>query len=138
MFGPHDNLVDNLAGTEGDAYVNATATQTGDEVALTGGAVLILVHVHTATTADATHFFTFSVTQATASGGTFSAADSSQYKTNLWDMIINATTETGVKIFQFIPVAGYDYIKVIATETGTSDITYSVIVLQGDIHAPVS
>ena len=138
MFGPHDNLVHNLKGTEGDAYVNATATATGDAVALTGGAVLIFVHVHAAGTADADNYFTFTVTQCTTSGGTYTAADAGQYVTNLWDRVINATTETGVWCFQFIPKATYDYIKVVATETSTADITYSVNVVQGDIHAPVS
>lgn len=135
---PYTDIVHDLKGTEADAYVNATATQTGDEVALKGGAVLVVVHVHAAGTADATHNFTFSVNQATASGGSFSAADSTQYVTNLWDMKINATTETGVWIFQFIPVATYDYIKVIATEAGTADITYSASVIQSDVHLPTS
>lgn len=138
MFGPHDNLVHNLKGLVGDARQQATATTTGDEVALTGGAVLIAVYVDTIGTADATHYFTFSVTQATASGGSFVAADAAQYKTNLWDRIINATTETGLFMFQFIPKATYDYIKVIGTETGTADVTFSVFVIQGDIHAPVT
>lgn len=135
---PYNDIVHDLKGTEADAYVQATATQTGDEVALKGGAVLVVVHVHAAATADADNYFTFTVNQATATGGSFSAAASTQYVTHLWDRVINATTETGVWIFQFIPVATYDYIKVIATETSTADITYSVSVIQSDVHLPTS
>lgn len=137
-FGQYDNLVHNLKGSVADAYAQVTATATGDEIQLTGGAVLFIVHVHAVGAADASNYLLFTVNQATASGGTFAAADSSQYVTNLWDRYINATTETGVKIFQFIPAATYDYVKLIATETGTADVTYSAVCLQGDLHAPVS
>ena len=137
MLGQYDNIVQNFDYHIADERVNATATTTGDEVQLAGGPILVMVYLDTVTTADATHYFTFSVTQSTATGGTFAAADSSQYLVaDSWDLIINATTEVGLKVFQFIPVAGYDFIKVVATETGTGDITYSAFVIQGGIHQP--
>jgi hypothetical protein len=118
-----------------------TATKTGDEVDLTNaieGSVMIVVNIGAVTTADATHYFTFTVTEASATGGSFSAADSTQYSTkDSWDRIVNATSEANaVKVFNFIP--SEPFIKVVATETGTAQALFGATVLFKKRHQPAS
>lgn len=132
-FGAHDDLVHNFDLERAIDPASYTATKTGEEIALSGGPVLVLVTVGAVAAADAENYVTFTVEQATATGGDFSAADSSQYKVaDSWDRLINATTEgNAVYAFQFIPAATYDYIKVVGTETGTTEAIYDVTVIQG-------
>lgn len=119
-----------------------TATTTGSEVSLVGvkDNVLILVDVGAISAADSSNYVTFTVTQATASGGSFSAAASGQYDTvDSWDRILNATTEgSAVYAMNFKPAKGYDYIKVVATETGTFNGIFGAHVLVDGRHQPES
>jgi hypothetical protein len=120
------------------AYADRTATITGSEVNITGAKeVLVLVYVVSNTTSDASNLFTFTVTEASATGGSFSAAASTAYDpVDSWDRLINATTETGLYAFNFKPTQ--PYIKVVATETGTAQVAFSAHVLITGIHQPES
>ena len=138
---PYKNYAQNFDYAVADAYVNATSTQTGDEVdaSANNGVITFIIHVHAIGTADGSNYFTFTVNQATSSGGTYAAANSNQYLTvDSWDRILNATTETGIKVLQFFPARNNPYLKLIATETGTADITYSAICLFDSKHQPAS
>lgn len=139
-FGVYDDIGSNLIPSISIAHAQKTSTATGSEVQLTGGPVWIMIDITAIGAADATHFFTFTITQAIATGGSFSAATAAtQYKVKgSWDRIINATTETGIETFQFIPKATYDFIKVVATESagGSADVTMVAYVIQGGITQP--
>jgi len=114
------------------AHAQITATTTGSEVDCTGAKeVTIAVYVSANTTSDSTNYVTFTVTNSDATGGTFDAVSSDQYDpVNSWDRVLNATTETGWFVFNFHLTPGHPFIKVVGTETGTTDITYSAHVIE--------
>ena len=115
-----------------------TATIEGGEVDCTLCPVncLVRVTVGAAAIADASKLFTFTIEQATATGGTFSAADAAQYdfvppagSSTDWDGIINATTEADeVYSFNFRMKRTYDFLKVVATETGAAQIIFGATI----------
>ena len=114
----------NIERAQSIAPAAITATTTGEEVDLSGVLdCMILVDVGVISAADANNYMTFTVTQATATGGSFSAADSAQYGAiDSWDLVLNATTEgSQTYAFNFFPKADYPIIKVVATETSTFD-----------------
>lgn len=123
--------------------VDHTATVTGEEISLVGvldPLVAVAVDVGAVAIADASNYFTFTVTQATATGGTFVAADSVQYDpVDDWDRIINATTEGSTYyVFNFRLKPNYDFIKVVATETATAQATFGAVVWKKKRHNPAS
>lgn len=135
--GQYDNLVNNQSITASIAHAQITATTTGSAVTIVGGPILIGVYVSAISAADASNYQTFTITQSN-DGSTYSAATAASQYVGSWDRLINATTETGWNYFQFIPSAGYYSIKVVATETATTDITFSAHVQQGEIHQPIT
>ena len=116
------------------APADHTATVTGEEVDARKcpRRAVVRVSVGIATIADASKFFTFKVTQCATSGGTFTDADAGQYdfvaptgSTTAWDGILNATTEGSADYsFNFDMKRTYDYLKVVATETGAAQILF--------------
>ena len=118
-----------------------TATVTGGEVSMVGKGqeVMIVIPKGAVATADGSNYFTFTVTQATASGGSFVAADSNQYDWVEGDGVINATTEeNGVMTANFRLKRGYDYLKIVATETGTAEAIFGALFLKPGRHNPVA
>ena len=121
------------------APADHTATVTGSEVDCRKcpKRCVIQVTVGTATLADASNFFTFTVTQCATSGGTFTDADAGQYdfvaptgSTTAWDGILNATTEgSAVYSFNFNMKRTYDYLKVVATETATAQVIFGANII---------
>jgi hypothetical protein len=135
----------NFGITAGWTLGQKTATTTGSEIDITfANKVVVAINVTAIGAADASNLLTFSCTQATATGGTFSAAASAQLVNKrlaagtAWDLLINATTETGWHYFDFIPAAGYDFFKVVATETGTADVTCEVLCMVEKMNLPAT
>lgn len=125
------------------AAAQYTATATGDEVDMLGfESATILVYPSAIATADASNLVTFTLTEATTTGGTFTAVDSGDYiSSGGWDRLLNATGEAAdVYIFGYKrSVVSKRFIKVVGTETGTTDATYSAVVVLGHpIKAPIS
>lgn len=121
------------------ASASITATTTGSEIDLQGAIdVKVLIPVGIVTTADATHYFTFTVTQCATSGGSFTAAATTQYHVaDSWDRVINATTEgSALYAFQFKPTKRY--MKVVATETSTGQAIFGAYVEFTKRHEPGS
>ena len=118
-----------------------TATETGDEVSVVGKGqeVMIVIPIGAVAAADASNRFTFTVTQATSSGGSFTAADSGQYDWIEGDGYINATTEAdSVMTCNFYLKPTYDFLKIVATENGTADAIFGALFLKPGRHNPVA
>lgn len=119
-----------------------TATTIGSEVGVVGKGphtVLLVVAIGAVASADASNYQTFTVNQCTESGGTFVAADADQYDWVEGDGIINATTEAdSVMTLNFRLKPGYDYLKAIATETGTTEAIFGAVFLKPGRHNPVA
>ncbi len=138
-FGQNDNIVNNLDYAISIAHAQYTTTQTGAETTLLGGPVLVMLYVSAIAAADSTNFITFKVLQSDDGFSSSEDADSSQYLAgDSWDLVLNATGETGIHVFQYIPKPSYYSIKVVGTVTLTVDVTYSVFVIQGAIHQPAT
>jgi len=121
------------------AGASITATTTGDAIDLNGITdVMVLVSVGAVATADASNYQTFTVTECATAAGTYVAAGTSQYSTSdSWDRIINATTEENdIYAFNFFPTERY--IRVVATETGTTEAIFSANVIKYGRHQPES
>jgi hypothetical protein len=118
-----------------------TATKTGDEIDLSDavdGSVWVVVNVGAVTTADATNLFTFTVTSASATGGSFSPEDSTAYTTvNSWDRLINATTEENTS-YAFNLAHTNPFVKVVATETGAAEAIFGATVYYEKRHGPAN
>jgi hypothetical protein len=118
-----------------------TATKTGSEVDISqsvDGSVWVVVNVGATATADGSNLFTFTVTSATASGGSFSAEASTAYDAvDSWDRIINATGEANTSYaFNLHPTK--PYIKVVATATGSPSVIFDSVVLFQKRHGPAN
>ena len=138
---PFKDLARNFDYSQSIDPASYTATKTGDEVDLTSvDSALVVVNIGAVATADASNLFTFTLTQATASGGTFAAADSGQYDVvDSWDRLINATAEANdVKAFNFRPAKAKPYVKVVATETGTASAIFGATVIFTKTRQPAS
>jgi hypothetical protein len=119
------------------------STVTGSEVDVTDAAtmVTIVVNVGSVSAGDGSNYNTFTVTQATATGGSFGAPDADQYDlVNSWDGKINATGEANtIYLCNFRLKAGYPFIKVVMTKTGTQTIVYSATVFwEGNVKPTYS
>lgn len=104
-----------------------TATVTGAAVNIygCGPSVGIVIRTGTISAADGSNFMTFTVLQGTTDAAA-DAVDSSQYDAaNGWDKVINATTEGNATYrINFIVKPEYDWLKIVATETGTFNGTF--------------
>ena len=122
------------------ASASITATTTGNYVDILGAdRVLIQIPVGVVSTADASNYITFTVTDGTTTTAGDAVATTQYIAADSWDMTINATTEgSAMYAFEFIPTPGKRYIKVVGTETGTTSAIYGAYVTFSKIHQPAS
>ena len=117
-----------------------TSTQTGTSVDVMGyNEALIIIPIGAVAIADASNFFTFSLTES-ADNSSFTAVASTDIvvESDDWDMIINATAEANaIKAFSWKrSVAGSRYIKVVATETLTAQAIFGAYVFLSGGNKP--
>jgi len=99
-----------------------TATSTGEIVSIAGiyGTGLVIAHMGAVAAADATNYFTFSLTESATTGGSYTA-NTTLAGVGGADLLINSTAEANtVKLMTFTPSRTKDWVKVVATETGTA------------------
>lgn len=124
--------------------VDRTATVTGSEVDITGhtGSLLVAVSVGAVAIADASNYFTFSMTEdnGTGTGGTFTAVPAAQLVAmDSWDKAINAVGEANsVYLLQLTPSEDTNIVKGVFTETGTAQATFDAVLLFPKQHQPSS
>lgn len=113
---------------------NITTTTTSDSVDAFGyNSLTFAIHVPTVTTVTAgTNYFTFTVT-GSANNSDFTALDSDDYIVGSWDRMIDASGEAGAwyQIGVVPSTNTYRYFKLVATETGTADITIAAVAILG-------
>jgi len=121
-------------------YAQITASKTGDVIIDTQGYddIFFIVHVHAATTADADHYFTMKMQEgdAAALGDAALVADGTTYPNRYFgespsDRALDLTTQAdgfivfGVRLHK-------RYVRLMAIETGTSDVTISAVAVLGN------
>ncbi len=119
-----------------------TATTTGSAVSTEGcRSLTVIIPVGAVATADASNLVTFTVTES-VDDSAYTALDSGDYisvipngGSAVWDRIINATSEQnacysfGIKT----TTANVSSIKVVGTETGTTEAIYGAYVIRGNV-----
>jgi len=126
------------------AGATKTATTSSETCVDISGAesAMVVVHAGVVATADASNYFTITVlgnNDGVAGTGTALAAteylDPKDGSGNTWDRLINATTE-GSKTYQFgvKNSAGWRYLFVRATETGTASAFLSADIVLGNVR----
>lgn len=125
-----NDLGRSLTHTQAIAPASHTASTTPTEIDLLGGMYwLIEVNVGVVATADATNYFELALTQATTTGGTFTAV-SDTYQLdyiNSWDGKIDATTEgSAVYRMNFHAKPNNRFLKIGMDETGTASAIFGV------------
>lgn len=123
------------------AGATKTATTSGETVVDCAGAesVAVVVHVGVVATASAGNSFAFTVLGNNDGGASGTEVtgylDPKDGSGNTWDMAIDATTE-GPKTYQFgvKNSAGYRYLFVRATETGTASAFFSADIVLGNVR----
>ena len=123
-----------LAEVLDQAQITSTTTSAAVD-ALGYNSLTFGIHVPTVSTVTAgTHYFTFTVTGCATSGGSYTALDSTDYIViSSWDRLIDASGEAGAwyQLGVVPSTTGYRYFKLIATETGTADITIGAVAILG-------
>lgn len=131
--------ISNTKATKAFAYASRTATGNGEIIDTRGyGALTFVVQLATVTTADSSNYFTLTLQHGDDSGlsdGATVTAATGLLGTNL--VINDATTQS-----DFIGMMGYAgnkrYVRLVATETGTSSAAFSAVAVQTLPHvAPV-
>ena len=118
-----------------------TATTIGEAVSFVGKgpSLMVLVMIGAVAAADSTNFQTFTVYQCKTVDGTYTVADDVQMDWVEGDGILNATTEAdSIMTMNFRLKEGYDYGRIYATETLTTEAIFGATFLKPGRHNPVA